>query len=119
MAHGSCLRRRPPLFMEATPDAVGRRLQNLSPSGAIAARRPARISDGSPGQRATSEQCRFCTVSPRPAFRSPAETTRYCESISGKTICRDIGAGRPQAPSRNSFRQVIKEAMNDAEDLLG
>ncbi len=68
----------------------------------MAARSPARISAGSPGQRASSEQCRFCTVIPRPAFRSPADTTRYCESISGNTICRVLSRDVLSGPRRNS-----------------
>ncbi len=56
----------------------------------------------SPGHRASSEQCRFCTVIPRPAFRSPADTTRYSASISGKIICRTFTRDVLSGPARSS-----------------
>jgi len=73
-----------------------------SAPGAIAARNPASVSAGSQGQRASSEQCRFCTVNPRPAFLSPADTTLYCASSSGNTSCRTFARDVLSGPSRSS-----------------
>jgi len=73
---------------------------------------------GSPGQRASSEQCRFCTVSPRPAFRSPHSPP--CTAYPSQKY--DLPHIRPrglQRPFTQFFRQQVHKPVHDPEDLLG
>ncbi len=55
-----------------------------------------------PASSLTSLQCRFCTLSPRPAPTSHALATRYSLSSSGNTICPAFARLRTNGPSQQS-----------------
>ena len=80
-----------PFFVEAAADAVGRGLQDQF---AVRRQRRAQARRESPPDRRASAPAPSSAGSarsvPRPALRSPADTTRYCESKFGKTICRTL-----------------------------
>src|SRR5581483_2432263 len=82
------------------PAPLGVDSSTISPPGGTAARSDARVAAASPGQRATSEQCRLWMVSPRPALASPAVSTRYSLSRRGNTICRALAREVISAPAR-------------------
>src|SRR5271157_2056338 len=79
-----------PLFIKCSASAAGGGFQKDLTVGGTAARNAARVSATSCGQRATSEQSKFWMVSPRPAQRSAALSTRYSLSSLGKIIWRTL-----------------------------
>src|SRR6185437_4538438 len=85
------------------PAPIGVDSSTSSPDGGIAARSPCSASAASPGHRATSEQCRLLIVSPRPAPRFPALTTRYSLSSFGNKICRTLDFDVRRSPFRSSY----------------